>query len=173
MSANRGKSPQGAVKKACPSLKVKAGSAVVPIYRAATNSRLRYTLSFYRDGRRMRKMFNDLESAKKEALFATQRIQSGMQQVTDLKPHRRDTIKAAEAMLEKFGIPFHAAPPPTDAPPFKNPKPVRRSHPGLRSSSGVGGEVGSTIIIHQSLSTPTDFPSRPPSPSLPCPSEIG
>jgi len=37
----------------------------------------------------MRKAFNDLESAKKEALFVAQRIQSGMQHVTDLKPHAR------------------------------------------------------------------------------------
>jgi hypothetical protein len=32
----------------------------------------------------MRKMFNDLNAAKKEALFVAQRIQSGMQHVTDL-----------------------------------------------------------------------------------------
>ena len=79
MATNRGATlPKGRRKKACPFLKVKAGSAVVPIYRTACKGRLRYTLSFYRDGRRMRKMFNDLESAKKEALFVAQRIQSGM-----------------------------------------------------------------------------------------------
>ena len=54
-------------------------------------------------------MFNDLESAKKEALFVAQRIQSGMQHVTDLKPHERDNYKAAEALLEKLGIPLYAA----------------------------------------------------------------
>ncbi|MEX1049353.1 MAG: hypothetical protein WED15_07485 [Akkermansiaceae bacterium] len=64
-------------------------------------------MSFYRDGRRMRKMFNNLEEAKKEALFAAQRIQSGMQHVTDLKPHERDSFKAAEALLEKLGIPLY------------------------------------------------------------------
>ena len=110
MATNRGETlPKGRRKKACPFLKVKAGSAVVPIYRTACKGRLRYTLSFYRDGRRMRKMFNDLESAKKEALFVAQRIQSGMQHVTDLKPHERDTFKAAEALLEKLGIPLYAA----------------------------------------------------------------
>ena len=97
------------VKKAGPYHKVNAGSAVVPIYRTESKGRIRYTLSFYRDGRRMRKMFNDLESAKKEALFVAQRIQSGMQHVTDLKPHERDTFKAAEALLEKLGIPLYAA----------------------------------------------------------------
>ena len=110
MATNRGATlPKGRRKKACPFIKVKAGSAVVPIYRTACKGRLRYTLSFYRDGRRMRKMFNDLESAKKEALFVAQRIQSGMQHVTDLKPHERDTFKAAEALLEKLGIPLYAA----------------------------------------------------------------
>jgi hypothetical protein len=57
----------------------------------------------------MRKAFNDLESAKKEALFVAQRIQSGMQHVTDLKPHEHDSFKAAVAMLEKTGIPLVAA----------------------------------------------------------------
>jgi integrase len=96
-------------KKQGPFLKVKAGSSVVPIYRTESNGRVRFTLSFYRDGRRMRKMFNTIEDAKKEALFVAQRIQSGMQHVTDLKPHERDTFKAAEAMLEKLGIPLYAA----------------------------------------------------------------
>ena len=110
MATNRGATlPKGRRKKACPFLKVKAGPAVVPIYRTACKGRLRFTLIFYRDGRRMRKMFNDLESAKKEALFVAQRIQSGMQHVTDLKPHERDTFKAAEALLEKLGIPLYAA----------------------------------------------------------------
>lgn len=110
MATNEGStSPKQRVKKAGPYHKVKSGSAVVPIYRTVSKGRIRYTLSFYRDGRRMRKMFNDLESAKKEALFVAQRIQSGMQHVTDLKPHERDTFKAAEALLEKLGIPLYAA----------------------------------------------------------------
>jgi integrase len=82
---------------------------VVPIYRTESKGRVRFTLSFYRDGRRMRKMFNSLEDAKKEALFVAQRVQSGMQHVTDLKPHERDSFKAAEALLEKLGIPLYAA----------------------------------------------------------------
>ena len=96
-------------KKPGPFLKVKAGSAVVPIYRTESKGRVRYTLSFYRDGRRQRKVFAGLEEAKREALFVAQRIQSGMQHVTDLKPHERDSFKAAEAMLRKTGIPLVAA----------------------------------------------------------------
>ena len=57
----------------------------------------------------MRKAFNDLESAKKKALFVAQRIQSGMQHFTDLKQHERDSFKAAEAMLEKTDNPLAAA----------------------------------------------------------------
>jgi hypothetical protein len=88
MATNRGNaSPKGRTRKAGSILKVKAGSAVVPIYRTESKGRVRFTLSFYRDGRRMRKMFNSVEDAKKEALFVAQRIQSGMQHVTDLKPH--------------------------------------------------------------------------------------
>jgi integrase len=110
MATNRGDaSPKGRSKKAGPFLKVKAGSAVVPIYRTESKGRVRFTVSFYRDGRRMRKMFLSVEAAKKEALFVAQRIQSGMQHVTDLKPHERDSFKAAETLLEKLGIPLYAA----------------------------------------------------------------
>jgi integrase len=110
MATNRGEaSPKVRNKKAGPYHKVKAGSAVVPIYRTESKGRVRFTVSFYRDGRRMRKMFNSLEDAKKEALFVAQRIQSGMQHVTDLKPHERDSFKAAEALLDKLGIPLYAA----------------------------------------------------------------
>ena len=110
MATNSGDaSPTVRNKKAGPFHKVKAGSAVVPIYRTESKGRVRFTLSFYRDGRRMRKMFNSLDDAKKEALFVAQRIQSGMQHVTDLKPHERDSFKAAETLLEKLGIPLYAA----------------------------------------------------------------
>jgi hypothetical protein len=85
-------------KKRCPFLKVKAGSAVVPIYQRESKGRVRYTLSFYREGRRERKVFNSLDDAKNEARFVAQRIQVGMQHVTDLKPHERDSFKAAEAI---------------------------------------------------------------------------
>lgn len=66
-------------KKQGPLLVVKAGSATVPIYRIESKGRVRFTLSFYRDGRRVRKVFPTLDAAKKEAQFVAQRIQSGMQ----------------------------------------------------------------------------------------------
>lgn len=41
-----------------PYLKVIFGSAVVSIYRTVANGRTRFILSFYRDGRRERKILN-------------------------------------------------------------------------------------------------------------------
>jgi hypothetical protein len=77
--ARRSKSGRsGRRKKAAPFQKVKAGSAVVPIYRTESDGRVRFTVSFYREGRRVRKVFNDPEKARKEALFIAQRIHSGM-----------------------------------------------------------------------------------------------
>ena len=105
----RAKAKKPSRSKAGPFLKVKAGSAVVPIYRTESKGRVRFTLSFYRDGKRQRKVFISVEEAKKEALFVAQRIQVGMQHVTDLKPHERDSFKAAEALLQKSGIPLVAA----------------------------------------------------------------
>jgi integrase len=88
---------------------VKFGSASVPVYRCDSGDRIRFAISHYRDGKRLRQFFTTLEAAKKEAQFVAQRIQAGMQHVTDLKPHERDSFKAAEAMLSKTGIPLVAA----------------------------------------------------------------
>lgn len=92
-----------------PFQKVKAGSAVVPIYRTESGGWVRFTLRFYRNGRRLRKVFTELDEARKDAQFVARRIQGGMQHVTDLKPHERDTFKAAEALLRKVGVPLVAA----------------------------------------------------------------
>ena len=62
----------------------------MPIYLLESKGRRRLILAHYRDGKRIRQSFTDLTAAKKEALFVAQRIQSGMQHVTDLKPHERD-----------------------------------------------------------------------------------
>ena len=63
------------------------GSAKVPVYRCASGGRVRFAISYYRDGKRLRQFFTTLPAAKKEALLVAQRIQSGMQHLTDLKPH--------------------------------------------------------------------------------------
>ena len=75
------------------------GSASVPIYRCDSGGRVRFALSHYRDGKRLRQFFTTLEAAKKEGQFVAQRIQAGMQHVTDLKPHERDHYAKAVELL--------------------------------------------------------------------------
>ncbi|MBN8458858.1 MAG: transposase domain-containing protein [Verrucomicrobia bacterium] len=74
--------------------------------------RTRYILCHYRDGKRLRQIFNDLPAAKKEARFVAQRIQGGMQHVTDLcrrlginpKEYLTDVLTRLPAMLAKDAI---------------------------------------------------------------------
>jgi hypothetical protein len=95
--------------KAGPAATVKFGSASVPIYLSESKGRKRYFIAHYRDGKRIRKAFPDLTAAKKEALFVAQRIQSGMQHVTDLKPHERDSYAKAVELLGELNLPMVAA----------------------------------------------------------------
>ncbi|MBM3863491.1 MAG: hypothetical protein FJ385_06005, partial [Verrucomicrobia bacterium] len=81
----------------------------MPIYLSESKGRKRYLIAHYREGKRMRRAFTDLAAARKEAMFVAQRIQSGLQHVTDLKPHERDSFKKAVEMLDPMGIPLVAA----------------------------------------------------------------
>ena len=81
----------------------------MPVYRCASGGRVRFAISYHRDGQRLRQFFGDLATAKKEALLVAQRIQSGMQHMTDLKPHDRESYLAARAKLELPGIPLVVA----------------------------------------------------------------
>lgn len=81
---------------------MKFGSASVPVYRSESKWRVRFMVCSYRDGKRIRKIFNSLDEAKKEALFVAQRIQSGMQHVTGLKP--RDRYVNAVELLSKLNL---------------------------------------------------------------------
>ena len=101
--------PTGKRGKAGPHATVKFGSASVPIYLLESKGRIRFILAHYRDGKRIRKSFTDLAAAKKEALFVAQRIQSGMQHVTDLKPHERDNYVKAVELLATLDLPLVAA----------------------------------------------------------------
>ncbi len=92
-----------------PCATVKFGSASVPIYLSESKGRKRFIIAHYRDGKRLRQTFTDLAAAKKEAMFVAQRIQSGMQHVTDLKPHERDNYKKAVELLDSLGVPLVAA----------------------------------------------------------------
>lgn len=103
----KARAPKGSKKG--PHATVKFGSASVPIYLSESRGRKRYLIAYYRDGKRLRQSFTDLATAKKEAMFVAQRIQSGMQHVTDLKPHERDSYKKAVELLSDLGVPLVAA----------------------------------------------------------------
>ncbi len=54
---------------------VRHQSASVPIYAGDVHGKTRYTLSYFLDGRRKRRMFTDLDAAKREAkLVAEDRV---------------------------------------------------------------------------------------------------
>ncbi|MCX6873401.1 MAG: site-specific integrase [Verrucomicrobia bacterium] len=92
-----------------PAATARFGSASVPVYRCGSGGRIHFAISHYRDGKRLRQFFTTLEAAKKEALFVAQRIQAGMQHVTDLKPHERDNYVKAVELLGSLNIPLVAA----------------------------------------------------------------
>jgi integrase len=96
-------------KKRGPHILVKFGSATVPVYRSDSGGRIRYVISHYRHGKRLRKSFTTLETAKKEALLVAQQIQSGMQHVTDLKPHEREAFLTARQLSDSAGVPLISA----------------------------------------------------------------
>jgi integrase len=98
-----------APKRGKPVAMAKFGSASVPVYRCVSGGRVRFAISHYRDGKRLRQFFSTLEAAKKEGMFVAQRIQAGMQHVTDLKPHERDNYARALQLLAGSGIPLVAA----------------------------------------------------------------
>ena len=108
LSAQKSTGQQKA-RKGKPAALVKFGSAVVPVYRTTSGNRVRFMISYHRDGKRLRQIFASLDTAKKEALLVAQRIQAGMQHVTDMKPHDRDAYVTAKEMLANLGIPLVAA----------------------------------------------------------------
>jgi len=95
-------------KKRGPEYVVKFGSATVPVYRMDSGGRQRFTIAYYREGKRLRQVFSSLDDAKKEALLVAQRIQSGMQHMTDLKPHDREVYLTARKMTDEAGMPLVA-----------------------------------------------------------------
>jgi integrase len=92
-----------------PVASVKFGSAVVPIYQLASASRKRFILSFYMEGKRERRSFTNLETAKKEAQLVAQRIQGGRQEMNDLRPHDREAYRTVVDLLMPSGVPLVTA----------------------------------------------------------------
>ena len=92
-----------------PATVVKQGSAAVPIYRQECRGRVRFTVAFYRNGRRERRTFGNLESAKDEARRIALNIQRGMSSDNDLRPQDRENFRAAMNILAPLGLPLLGA----------------------------------------------------------------
>lgn len=88
---------------------VKQGSAAVPIYRGAVRGCTRFTVAFYRDGRRQRRTFGCLDDAKEEARTAALNIQRGMSSDNDMRPQDREAFRVAQGMLADLGVPLVTA----------------------------------------------------------------
>ncbi len=88
---------------------VKQGSAAVPIYRGTCRGAARFTLSYYHNGKRLRRTFGKLDAAKEEARLVALNIQRGMGSENDLRPQERESYLAAARMLEPLGLPLLGA----------------------------------------------------------------
>ena len=72
----------------------------MPIYAGTVHGRRRYTIAFFMDGRRQRRMFTNLEDAKREAKLAAEKIQRGLQANNDLHPAEREAYLVAQRRLK-------------------------------------------------------------------------
>jgi integrase len=88
---------------------VKQGSAAVPIYRGECRGCVRFTVAFYRNGKRHRLTFGNLDAAKEEARRIALNIQRGMSSDNDLRPQDRENFRSAMNMLAPVGLPLLAA----------------------------------------------------------------
>ncbi|MEQ1843647.1 MAG: hypothetical protein ABL994_24845, partial [Verrucomicrobiales bacterium] len=88
---------------------VKQGSAAVPIYRGECRGCVRFTVAFYRNGKRHRLTFGNLDAAKEEARRIALNIQRGMSSDNDLRPQDRENFRSAMSMLAPLGLPLLAA----------------------------------------------------------------
>ena len=88
---------------------IRHGSVSIPIYAGQVGGKVRYTIAFYLDGRRHRRMFTDLEKAKLEAKLAAEKIQRGLSANNDLSSRDREIFHAARKVLTPFDTPMLAA----------------------------------------------------------------
>ncbi len=103
------KSPSDNIESKGPHATVRHGSVTVPIYAGTTGGKIRYTIAFHLDGRRQRRMFTDLDKAKREAKLAAERIQRGMAANNDLSSRDRELFVAARKLLAPLNVPMLAA----------------------------------------------------------------
>lgn len=92
-----------------PHTTVRHGSVTIPIYAGTTGGKTRYTIAFYLDGRRRRRMFTDLDKAKREAKLAAEKIQRGLAGNNDLSTRDREQFHAIRKLLGPLDTPMVAA----------------------------------------------------------------
>lgn len=102
-------SSDNVVRKGRPHCIVRHQSASVPIYAGEVHGKIRYTLAFYLDGKRKRRMFTDLDEAKHEAKLVAQKIQRGLQATNDLRPAERESYLVAQRRLKDLDVPLVSA----------------------------------------------------------------
>jgi hypothetical protein len=90
-------------------LKIKHGSAVVPIYKGRVRKWDCYTVAYHMNGRRVRRNFGSLEKAKAEAQLMARKIQEGKSSSNDLTSAQRENHLAAERLMAPFEMPLVAA----------------------------------------------------------------
>ena len=90
-------------------MKIKHGSAVVPIYKGRVRKWDCYTVAFHMNGRRVRRNFGSLEKAKAEAQLMARKIQEGKASSNDLTSAQRENHLAAERLVAPFNMPLVAA----------------------------------------------------------------
>jgi integrase len=88
---------------------VKAGNAVVKIYRGKAHGYDLFTVVHYRDGVRRRQTFGNYANARSHAQEVATQIAHGQLNVLSLTNSDRDNYVAAMNLLEPFGVPLHSA----------------------------------------------------------------
>ena len=81
-------------------VRVKFGSAHVPIYQGSVRGDPRFTVSFYQNGRRVRRTFDSLAKATEEARTAAMKIQQGLTEVAGMRVADRQNYHAAIGILD-------------------------------------------------------------------------
>ena len=90
-------------------MKIKHGSAVVPIYKGRVRKWDCYTVAYHINGKRVRRNFGSLEKAKAEAQLMARKIQEGKSSSNDLSSAQRENHLAAERLVAPFKMPLVSA----------------------------------------------------------------
>ena len=83
-------------------VRVKFGSAHVPIYQGSVRGDTRFTVSSYQNGRRIRRTFDSVAKATEEARMAAMKIQQGLAEVADMRVADRQNYHAATSLRPRF-----------------------------------------------------------------------